>query len=154
MKFLLNLGWPATDWKTGAVILWLLVTLAVGGGCGKPESSPPRVASSPASNLTTTAAPTAGPTAEPIAAPTAASTAMRPIGPTPPAIPSNFANSGLTQLQVLNRVLLGWEIKNHRRPQSFEEFAGTANYQIPDPPPGKKYAFSPKGFIVLVNSTQ
>ena len=92
------------------------------------------------------AAPTAAPIAEP--------TNTLPPNQRPLAVPSNSANSGLTQLQLLNRALVGWEMKNHRHPLTFEEFASTANIQIPDPPAGQKYAFSQKGFIVLVNATQ
>jgi hypothetical protein len=43
-------------------------------------------------------------------------------------------------------------MKYHRRPQTFEEFASTAGFQIPDPPAGKKYALDKNGFIMLVNS--
>ncbi|HEV2452830.1 MAG TPA: hypothetical protein VGY98_01120, partial [Verrucomicrobiae bacterium] len=68
------------------------------------------------------ATPAAGSTAGQVTTPTA----TVPSGPPPPGIPVNSANSGLTQLQLLNRALLGWEMKNHRRPQSFAEFASTA----------------------------
>jgi hypothetical protein len=67
-------------------------------------------------------------------------------------VPSTSANSGVTQLQLLNRAMLGWEMKNHRRPRTFEEFASSAGFQIPEPPLGQKYALSSKGHIVLVNS--
>jgi len=58
-------------------------------------------------------------------------------------------------LQLLNRALIRWMIKNHRHPQNFEDFASSASIQIPDPPAGKKYALNGRGFIVLVDfSTQ
>jgi hypothetical protein len=78
------------------------------------------------------------------------STAPSPSGP----LPTNSTNTGPTQLQLLNRAMVRWEIKNHRRPQTFEEFASSANYKIPDPPPGQRYAFGQNGFIVLVSATQ
>lgn len=147
-----DLSWLA-DWQLKGGIFCLLLLLEVGGGCGKSQSSPPPAASSPASNSTSTptvAVPTAVPTAEPVATPTA----TPPTGPPPMGDPSSFAKSGLTQLQLLNRALLGWEMKNHRRPQTFEEFASMVNFQIPNPPAGQKYAFDQKGFIILVNPTQ
>ncbi len=142
-------------WLPKAGILCLLLVLVAPSGCKKSDSTPASVASSPASNSTPTAAtPTAEPTAEPTAAPIAEPTNTLPPNQRPLAVPSNSANSGLTQLQLLNRALVGWEMKNHRHPLTFEEFASTASIQIPDPPAGQKYAFNPKGFIVLVNATQ
>ncbi|HXC35496.1 MAG TPA: hypothetical protein VNV43_06440 [Candidatus Acidoferrales bacterium] len=61
----------------------------------------------------------------------------------------------MTTLQFLNRAMVRWMRTNHRHPRDFNEFASTANVQIPDPPPGKKYALNGRGFIVLVDiSTQ
>jgi hypothetical protein len=134
-------------WLPKAGILCLLLVLVAPSGCKKSDSTPVSVAPSQESNSTPTAAtPTAEPTAEP--------TNTLPPNQRPLAIPSNSANSGLTQLQLLNRALVGWEMKNHRHPLTFEEFASTASIQIPDPPAGQKYAFNQKGFIVLVNATQ
>ena len=138
VKVFFDFGWRA-GWPLKAGILYLLLLLVAGGGCGKSESTAPPVASSPATNSTPTIA-------EPTVTP--------PSNPIPPAFPTNSANSGVTPLQLLNRAMLGWEIKNHRHPRTFEEFASTANIQIPDPPAGQKYAFDKRGFIVLVNSTQ
>jgi len=126
-------------WLPNASILCLLLVLVASSGCKKSDSTPASVAPSQESNSTPTAdAPTATPPPVSVSLPTQ----------------SSSTNSGLSQLQSLNRALLGWEMKNHRHPQTFEEFASTANFQIPDPPAGQKYAFSQKGFIVLVNSTQ
>ena len=130
-------------WPPNAGVLCLLLVLAASSGCNKSDSTPASVPPSQESNSTpTAAAPTATPTATP--------------PPVPASLPtqSSSTNSGPTQLQLLNRALVGWEIKNHRHPRTFEEFASTANFQIPDPPAGQKYAFSQKGFIVLVNATQ
>jgi hypothetical protein len=121
------------------VTAFLMLSIAV--GCSKSNSpapaAPPAAANSPAVSATSAPAP----------APTPVATAQ-------PAPAANATNS-LSSLQVLNRTLLGWMIRNRRHPKDFQEFASTANIQIPAPPPGKKYALNGRGFIVLVdNSTQ
>ena len=126
-------------WLPNAGILCLFLVLVASSGCKKSDSTPTSVAPSQESNSTPMAA---------------APTAAPPPVPVPPPTQSSSTNSGPTQLQLLNRALVGWEMKNHRHPRTFEEFASTANFQIPDPPAGQKYAFSQKGFIVLVNATQ
>ena len=132
------------DWKPGAGILCLVFALVAGGGCGKSQSAPPPVASPSQSDSTS-------PAATPVITPAATPPPAR-MKPSVPSVSTNTA--GPTQIQLLNRAMLGWEMKNHRRPQTFEEFAGSAGFQVPDPPPGKKYALDQRGFIVLVNSTQ
>lgn len=142
MKLFFNFG-RLDGWKPGAGILCLILALVVGGGCGKSQNKPPEVASPPASDSASTAsAPAATPPPD----------RMQPSIPVPSVSTNN--NVGPTQLQLLNRAMLGWEMKNHRRPLNFEEFASSANFHIPEPPPGKKYALDQKGFIVLVNSNQ
>jgi hypothetical protein len=130
-------------WRPGAGVLCLLCILAAGAGCGKSENTAPPVVSATTTNVVLSQALT--------------TTAPAPV-PSPvqaePSAPPTTANAGLTQLQILNRAMLGWEIKNHRHPQTFEEFASSANIQIPAPPAGQKYALNGRGFIVLVNSTQ
>lgn len=128
----------SSHWKLPTGVFCLTLALAAGTGCGKPK------------NTTTPVPP---PTVSDSATAPAASTApANRMQPTPP--PASFDNSpnGPTQLQSLNRALLGWKMKNHRRPQNFEEFASTAGFQIPAPPAGKKYTLNSKGFIELVNS--
>jgi hypothetical protein len=145
MKLYLDIG-RLDGWHPRAGVLSLILALAVGGGCGKSQSSPPPTVSSAATNLTPTPVVT---TTTPAAAPTATpSASQRPL-----TVPST-ANSGLTPLQVLNRAMVNWTMQHGRRPQSFEEFASTANITIPEPPPGKKYAFDGRGWIVLVNANQ
>ena len=138
MKHILNFGRP-DRWKPGAGILCVILALVAGGGCGKSKnaSAPVEPPSSPNSAATTTSA---------------NSVPADRMQPTPP--PASFGSgpNGPTQVQSLNRALLGWKMKNHRRPQTFEEFASTAGFQIPDPPAGMKYALGQNGFIVLVNS--
>jgi hypothetical protein len=85
---------------------------------------------------------------------TAVPVATSPPVPPQPSFQSTATDTSLTQLQVLNRALMGWMIKNHRHPRDFQEFASTANIQIPAPPAGQKYTLNQRGFIVLVISTQ
>lgn len=128
----------------GAGIVCLSFALVAGGGCRKsPGTSPPVASPSPSDSTSAAATPTDTPPAE----------RMQPLVATAPANTDPTQKSGPTQLQLLNRAMMGWEIKNHRHPQNFEEFASTANIEIPAPPPGQKYAFDRKGFIVLANST-
>jgi len=133
-----DFSWLA-GWRPRAGTLCLLGVLVAGGGCGKSESSAPPFASSPVTN--------SGPAA-------AAPTATAPQARMQPSVPSVSPNVGVTQLQMLNRAMLGWEMTNHRHPRTFEEFASTAGIQVPNPPAGQKYAFNQRGFIVLVNSSQ
>jgi hypothetical protein len=95
----------------------------------------------------------------PAPAPPADSTNTAPtasVAPVPVATPQPVATSATDSqhtLQTLNRGLMAWMIKNHRHPQNFEEFAGSATVQIPNPPPGKKYTLNTRGFIILADNT-
>lgn len=139
MKHVLEYGGPSR-FKSGAGTLCLMLVLAIGAGCGKSKNATAPVAPPPASNSA------AAPAANPVPA--------NRMQPAPPPVSFSFDSSpnGPTQLQSLNRALLGWKMKNNRRPQTFEEFASTAGFQIPAPPTGKKYALNSKGIVVLVNS--
>ena len=121
-------------------LIWGVAMFAT--GCGKKESAAPSG---------TTAAPQQTATQE-----TAAATAPSPpayIPPTPAATAA--ANNGTLVFQQLNRYVLQYRMQNHRNPASVEELAAFAGVQVPPPPPGKKYAFNNRGFIVLVdNSTK
>jgi hypothetical protein len=136
-------GWLAHPRQRILTSCVLLVILVDGGGCGKSESTVLPVTSQPVSNSIPT---TASTTTVPIAT-------LPPVS-VPPVSQSNTNSSNLTQLQLLNRAMMGWEIQNHRRPQTFDDFASTVNFQIPNPPPGQKYALNQRGFIVLVNANQ
>lgn len=84
-----------------------------------------------------------------------ASTAAAPATPAPAAtstLSSNTATNALPDLRPLNQALLGWIIQNRRHPANFEEFAASANIQIPPPPAGKKYILNGRGLISLVNA--
>lgn len=121
------------------ICLSLALIAAVAAGCGKSNTSPPA------------AAPAQGPAA-PVASAPAVAVSTAPATPQQPA--ASVDNSKQT-LQMLNRSLMQWMIKNRRHPRTFQEFAGTANIPIPSPPAGKEYALNGRGFIVLVNiSTQ
>lgn len=121
-------------------VFCLMLAIATGMGCGKSKK---------------TETPVPPPTVDNSAAtPTANPTPANQTQPTPPHASSSLEGSpnGPTQLQSLNRALLGWKRQNHRQPKSFEEFASTVGFQIPAPPAGKKYSLNANGFIVLVNS--
>jgi hypothetical protein len=115
----------------------LALALAVTAGCGK--SSPPVQSAAPPVSSDATSAQQTPPPAQP---------ALQ--NPQPAAV-ANPDDSKQT-LQGLNRALMGWMISNHRHPKTFEEFASSANIQIPDPPAGKKYALNARGFIILVSN--
>ena len=127
-----NPGWQL---KTVAVLLTILALAAA--GCGKANTPPAPAAQSADSVTAATPAPTPAPAAQPVPMQTVATTS---------------SNNAPTSLQQLNRAMIGWMRQNHRHPQNFEDFASSANIQIPDPPPGKKYALNGRGFIVLVDN--
>jgi hypothetical protein len=118
------------------------VTLVCAGlllvaGCGKSNSSassPPVVPSADAANASAAASNVSTPTSFASASAT-------------------NADDSQTEVQTLNRALLGWMIKNRKHPQNFAEFASTANIEIPAPPPGKKYTLNQRGLIILVNNS-
>lgn len=118
-------------------IVCLALASAVSAGCGK--SSPPADSAVPPVSSDTTSA-QQNQTAPPLA--------LQNPGPVVAANPDDSQK----MLQGLNRALLGWTIRNRRHPQTFEEFAGSANLQIPDPPAGKKYTLNSDGFIILVSN--
>jgi hypothetical protein len=123
-------------WRVKTISILFAFGMAVAVGCGK--QSTPASGAAPPQNATVPATPTA----------TTVSTA--PTAPSQPAAP-DAANDTQRVLQGLNRALMRWMIQNRRHPRTFEEFAATANTQIPAPPAGKKYALNARGFIVLVN---
>jgi hypothetical protein len=123
--------------KRGGCVALIGAAFLLVAGCSKPNNPP--AAPPPSSDATNT--PAASAAAAPITyAPTTGATS---------------ANDTQTQLQTLNKAMIGWMIKNHRHPQNFAEFANSTDVQIPAPPPGKKYTLNQRGFITLVdNSTQ
>ena len=125
------LGW----WPKMTPVLLVFVAV-VAAGCSKSSSQP---------------------AAAPPVPPPSADSAPVSSTPAPAVMPANSSpttstNSGPTTLQMLNRALIHWMIKNRRHPQNFEDFANSANIQIPDPPAGKKYTLNGRGFIVLVDN--
>jgi hypothetical protein len=55
-------------------------------------------------------------------------------------------------IHQMERVLVGWIISTHHRPNSFEEFVAATQIQVPPPPPGKKYVIAKNMHILLVDS--
>jgi hypothetical protein len=117
--------------------LCLPLALALTAGCSK--SSPPPQAVAPLVSSDSTSAPQNVPPPP---------MAMQNPGPVVAAGPDDTQK----MMQGLNRALVGWMIRNRRHPKTFEEFASSANMQIPDPPAGKKYTLNAKGFIILVSN--
>jgi len=68
-----------------------------------------------------------------------------------PALATANATNATPDLRPLNQALIGWIVQNRRHPATFEEFAASADIQIPTPPPGKKYILNGRGLISLVN---
>ena len=125
-------GCQPKDW-----IVCLALALVVTAGCGKSNSSadpaaPPVTSDTTSNQQNQTDAPLALQNPQPVVA----------VNP----------DDSQKMLQGLNRALLGWTIRNRRHPQTFEEFADSANIQIPAPPAGKKYTLNSDGFIILVSN--
>jgi hypothetical protein len=119
--------------KVTAVCLAFVLTMAA--GCGK--SNTPTTSAAPPPSDTTQASPAPSPQATPSSQPTAVAAADIPK----------------PEMQAMNRALIGWIRANGHRPKTFQEFAGSTDFQIPTPPPGKKYALNGRGFVVLVDAS-
>ncbi len=141
------------------LVLPLALVLGVvlfAAGCGKKESSTPTTTTTTAPTAATSnpgdAAPPATPpaTADTTAPPVAAATNQGPPKVDMAAAASAEANMPL--LQQLNRAVIRFRMVNHRNPNSVEELASSAGIQLPAAPPGKKYGFNARGFIVLMDS--
>jgi hypothetical protein len=118
-------------------------------GCGKKESAAPSASAAASENTTQQTTQDATPAAAPATA--SGNAGYTPISATAAA----KANNGAPVLQQLNRSVLQYKMQNRRNPTSVEELAAFAGVQVPSPPPGKKYAFNGRGFVVLVdNSTK
>jgi hypothetical protein len=125
-----NAGWQPT---ASAVCLAFVLTIAA--GCGKSNAPTTSVAPPPSDNTHVSAAPSS---------PSEANT--QPVTATNQDIPK-------PEMQAMNRALIDWMRTNNRRPKTFQEFASSTDFQIPTPPPGKKYAFNARGFIVLEDAS-
>lgn len=121
--------------KVRAVCLAFVLTMAA--GCGK-SNTPAPVASAPpppsdSKHVSATPSPQPAANSQPVAAPNA--DIPKPV------------------MQAMNRALIGWIRANGHRPKTFQEFASSTDFQIPTPPPGKKYALNGRGFVVLVDGS-
>lgn len=118
-------------------IACLALALAVTAGCGK-SNPPAQLTAPPVSTDSTSAQQTPSPAPAPL--------------PDSPTVTAASPDDSQKTLQGLNRALMGWMIRNHHHPKTFEEFAGSTDIQIPAPPAGQKYALNARGFIVLVSN--
>ena len=79
----------------------------------------------------------------------------KPASVTPATQPTNIAAAPVADpgpdLGQITRDLRRWILRNQRPPKNFEDFASSANVQIPPPPPGKKYAIDKQMHVILVN---
>ena len=73
------------------------------------------------------------------------STVATTSGQTPAVVPAQ------PDLEEITRDLRKWIVRNQRPPKSFEDFAATANTQIPPAPAGKKFAIDKQMHVILVN---
>jgi hypothetical protein len=121
-------------WLAGLAVVLAVHMLTA--GCGKSSGPAPSAPQPPSSETTNSSA-----TAPPV-----------PASDSQPAVRVDTDGSQ-TNLQILNRALMGWMIKNHRHPENFADFASTANIQIPDSPAGEKYTLNDRGFIILVSGS-
>jgi hypothetical protein len=135
MKTVFDFAWCARC-QPKSWIASLAFALVVTAGCGKSSSSAGSVTPSASTDSASVQTPATAPVPQQNRQP----------------VTSASPDDTQTMLQGLNRALMGWMIRNHRHPSTFEEFASSANMQIPDPPAGKKYALSARGFVVLVNN--
>ena len=134
MKAPFDLG-RLPGWWPKTIPVFLVFVAVVATGCGKANTAAPPVTQNSAA-----------------ATPAAPSPAAQADTAAPQPVAMTSSNDSPQTLQLLNRALLHWMIKNRRHPENFEEFANSANIQIPDPPAGKKYALNGRGFIVLVDN--
>jgi hypothetical protein len=74
-----------------------------------------------------------------------------PPAPATQAVSAAAAPAAQPDLDAITRQLRRWIVRNQRPPRDFEDFAATANFPIPPPPEGKKYAINSQMHVVLVN---
>jgi hypothetical protein len=132
MKMLFDFNRHA-GWQPKASVVRLAFVLTIAIGCGK-SNAPTTSAAPPPDTASVSSTPNPQ---------VAAST--QPVTVTNSDVPKE-------EMQAMNRALLAWTRANNRRPKTFQEFAGSTDFQIPSPPLGKKYAFDGRGFIVLVDA--
>ena len=82
---------------------------------------------------------------------TAAAASAQPISPEMPNLPTSVpaVAAGGADLRALNHAYVGWIVRTHQRPKTFEEFMAVSGMTVPPPPPGRKYVIDHAGFIAL-----
>jgi len=80
-----------------------------------------------------------------------ASNNVTPSTPATQAVNAAAAPAAQPDLDAITRQLRRWIVRNQRPPRDFEDFAATANFPIPPPPEGKKYAINSQMHVILVN---
>ena len=142
MKMNSNLHWetarPSKRWQILCAGLVCANALLVAGCSKQSQSQAPSASTPPDANASQSAPP--------------ATVSTPPDVNASQSVPAATVTNGQPDLRPLNQALLGWVIQNRRRPANFEEFAASANIQIPPPPPGKKYVINSHGLINLVNA--
>jgi hypothetical protein len=154
MKTFLDSPRPVWRRPTGGRVLPLALVLGVAvlaAGCGKKDSpAPTTVNPAPATNLADASQPAAPATTANVVAPPAAPVSQRPAVNL---AASANADPDMPALVQLNRAIVGFRMEHHRNPNSVEEITAATGIQLPPPPPGKKYAFSNRGWVVLVDGS-
>jgi hypothetical protein len=126
---------PSLIWRRHSCLMALtLGVLVAAAGCSKKTSA---------------VAPVSPPAVDAQASP-APSQPASPQPAQPSASPLVQAD-GQPDLSELNRKLIHWIVGNRRPPKNFEDFAATAGFAIPPPPPGKKYVIAKNMHIELVS---
>jgi hypothetical protein len=123
--------------SSGGGLLYVLLvctTAALAAGCSKKDESSAAAPLPPPQTNAASSAP-----------------AMPPAVANSQSGPAASATNAMPDLRPLNQALIAWIIQNRRHPATFEEFAASANIQIPPPPPGEKYVLNSRGLISLVN---
>jgi hypothetical protein len=123
--------WHQTICWNGLYLALVAVLAIFVAGCGNKQGPAP--AATPSASTDTATADTAS---------------NRPayVAPTP------VVDKNSPILQQLNRSLIGYRMQKRSNPSSVEDLAAFAGIQLPAPPPGKKYAFNPRGLVVLVDN--
>jgi hypothetical protein len=140
----------------GLLLMLVLGAVTFMAGCGKKETPAPVTTSTatPATNNNDATPETAQPVSQNTVTP--ATPAATPITPSLPQVnPAEAAKADaeLPALVQLNRAVIDFRMRYNRNPKSVEEAESATGVKLPPPPAGKKYAFTSRGLIELVDSS-